>query len=144
MKAAEVFTPEACKAVEESINRAELHTSGEIRLYVEDHCTEDVLDRAAHLFETLKMHATEQRNGVLIYMAVTDRQFAIIGDVGINTKVPTGFWDSVKDEMLAHFRQDDLPAGIRAGVLAAGEKLATHFPRESNDRDELPNTVVVA
>ena len=144
MKATEVFTPEACKTVEESIRQAELRTSGEIRLYVEDRCPVDVLDRAAHLFQTLKMHATAQRNGVLIYLAVADRQFAIIGDVGINTKVPTGFWDSVKDEMLSEFRKGDLPSGIRAGIRAAGEKLATHFPRGANDRDELPNNVVLA
>jgi uncharacterized membrane protein len=143
MKAAEVFTPEACKVVEESIRQAELRTSGEIRLYVEDRCPEEVLDRAAFMFETLKMHATAQRNGVLIYLAVADRQFAIIGDVGINSKVPTGFWDSVKDEMLAQFRNGELPAGIVAGVRAAGEKLAAHFPRRADDRDELSNKVVM-
>ena len=52
-----------------------------------------MLDRAAWVFKKLGMHKTAERNGVLFYLAVDDRKFAIIGDAGINAKVPAGFWD---------------------------------------------------
>lgn len=143
MKTAEVFHAQARATIEAVIAKAELYTSGEVRFYVEDYLKGDVLDRAAQIFEQLKMHATAQRNGVLIYLAVADRQFAIIGDVGINQKVPVGFWDSVKDSMLTQFRNGNLVDGVCAGILAAGEKLGEHFPRLANDSDELSNQVVV-
>lgn len=143
MKAREVFDPKACATIEASIAKAELLTSGEVRFYVEDNLKGDVLDRAAQIFEHLNMHATEQRNGVLVYLAVGARQFAIIGDIGINNKVPVGFWDSVKETMQGHFKNGQLVEGVCAGILASGEKLAEHFPRLANDRNELSNQVVV-
>ena len=66
-----------------AISDAESHTSGEIRLHLESRCRGDVLDRAAVVFETLAMHKTSLRNGVLFYLATEDRKFAILGDGGI-------------------------------------------------------------
>ena len=82
--------------VVQSIQSAEHQTSGEIRVHIESVCKGNVLDRAAWLFKSLKMHETAQRNGVLIYLSTSDRKFAIIGDAGINAVVPAGFWDDVK------------------------------------------------
>ena len=87
------FTAEQQQEIIRAIRIAEMDTSGEIRLHLEESCGDDVLDRAADIFRKLEMHKTELRNGVLIYLAVKDRQFAIIGDVGINEKVPENFWD---------------------------------------------------
>ena len=80
------FTAEQQQEIIRAIRNAEMDTSGEIRLHLEESCGDDVLDRAADIFRKLEMHKTELRNGVLIYLAVKDRQFAIIGDVGINEK----------------------------------------------------------
>ena len=100
--AARDFLSEKDKAdILAAISDAESQTSGEIRLHVESRCKADVLDRAAAVFATLGMHKTELRNGVLFYLATTDRQFAILGDGGINAAVPEGFWDGVKDTVIA-------------------------------------------
>ena len=103
-----VFSSEQKKRIKAAIEEAELNTSGEIRVHLEDHCkTDNVLDRAAQMFDQLNMHKTDTRNGVLIYMAVKENKFAIIGDSGINEKVENDFWDITKEKMLGHFKTGD-------------------------------------
>ena len=80
------FTEEEKENIKLSIKNAELDTSGEIRVHVENKCKGEVLDRAAYVFDKLKMNKTELRNGVLFYLAIKNRKFAIIGDSGINEK----------------------------------------------------------
>ncbi|MCB0812494.1 MAG: TPM domain-containing protein, partial [Flavobacteriales bacterium] len=89
--------------VREAIGAAERRTSGELRVHLEDHIEEDVLDHAAYVFEELGMHRTRDRNGVLVYVAVADRQVAVLGDSGINEQVPDGFWTDVVGLLKLHF-----------------------------------------
>jgi uncharacterized membrane protein len=91
--ASSFFTKEEQAKVLSAVKEAEGETSGEIRVHIETRCSGDVLDRAAWVFGKLGMHKTALRNGVLFYLAVEDRKFAIIGDAGINAKVPIDFWD---------------------------------------------------
>lgn len=137
----DIFNEAAQKRLEAAISQAELSTSGEIRLHVEPTCKEDVLDRAAFIFEHLNMHKTEERSGVLFYFALYDHKFAILGDAGINAKVPLGFWDSIRDEMLSHFKKADYITGLELGIHQAGLELAQDFPRKHNDTNELTNEI---
>ena len=120
---------------------AELDTSGEIRVHVENSFNGDVLDRAAYIFKELKMHETGQRNGVLIYFAIRNRKFAIIGDVGINQKTGTGFWDDIKDVMLNHFRDGLFTEGLTEAIRMTGEQLKKHFPYQKDDVNELSDDI---
>ena len=133
------FSPEAQENIKLSIQNAELDTSGEIRVHVENVCAGDVLDRAAYVFKQLGMNKTELRNGVLIYLAVKNRKFAIIGDAGINKVVPPGFWDDIKHRMLNHFRKDEFENGLCDAIKSVGEQLKTYFPRKRDDVNELPD-----
>jgi uncharacterized membrane protein len=139
MSAKKFFTPEQQKAIQQSIANAELNTSGEIRVHIDDKCNEDVLDKAANTFHRLKMNKTQLRNGVLFYLAVSDQKFAILGDKGINEKVPSDFWMNIKETMLSHFKQQQFTEGLSKGIEMAGEKLKTHFPLQSDDKNELSN-----
>lgn len=141
MKAKELFTDDLRKKVVLAIEEAELNTSGEIRLHVDDKCKEEVLDRAAYVFEKLEMHKTELRNGVLFYLAVEDRKFAILGDVGINQKVPSHFWDEIKEDVISHFKKAEYAEGLAAGIVKAGKQLRTHFPYQEDDVNELDNEI---
>jgi uncharacterized membrane protein len=144
VRAKELFIDKVKAEVEAAISQAELQTSGEIRIFVEDHCKDDdVLDRAAYLFAELEIHKTDLRNGVLFYMAVKDHRFAILGDGGINEKVPDKFWDHIKDHMVAKFKEGEIPSGLKEGILMAGEALKSHFPLQDNDENELSNEVVI-
>ncbi len=125
----------------EAIQKAEKNTSGEIRVHIENSCSEELMDRAAFLFEKLQMHKTELRNGVLFYVAMKDRVFAILGDAGINSKVPEGFWDSIKERMTLLFQNNDPVGAIETGILMAGEQLKAHFPYQTDDVNELSDDI---
>lgn len=141
MSAKKFFTTEQQKAIIDSIAKAELATSGEIRVHIDDDCKGDVLDKAAKIFHKLKMNKTELRNGVLFYLAVNDRKFAILGDKGIHQKVTENFWDNIKEEMLSLFKQQQFTEGLCKGIDMAGEKLKSHFPLQANDINELSNDI---
>jgi len=141
MKAAEFFTPEIQAEIVKAIKKAESQTSGEIRLFVEDRCKDDVLDRAAFMFEKLQMHETELRNGVLFYLAYLDHKFAIIGDAGINAKVGNDFWNQIKDSMKEKFSQEQFKEGLSEAIIQSGEALQKYFPGQKDDKNELSDHV---
>jgi uncharacterized membrane protein len=127
----------------EAVQDAEKETSGEIRVHVERFAGRDVLDRAMDVFEKLKVYRTRQRNGVLIYLAMTDRRFAILGDAGIDFLVPNGFWDEIRDAMETEFQQERFVEGICLGVAMAGKALAEYFPYYRDDKNELSDEVSI-
>ena len=124
-----------------SIKEAEKNTSGEIRLFIEETCDENVLDRAAFIFKELKMHQTKQRNGVLFYLAMKSRKFAILGDTGIHSSVHKDFWHEIKLEMQNHFTEGDFVTGLNKGIRMAGEALQKKFPYLKDDKNELPDDI---
>lgn len=135
------FTEEQKTRIEASIAAAEMNTSGEIRVHIEDHCKDEVLTRAAHIFHKLGMDKTDLHNGVLFYLAVKDHKFAILGDNGINKAVPTEFWDHIRDNMQQRFMAGQFTEGLCEGIERAGEQLKAHFPYNKDDKDELSNEV---
>lgn len=137
MKASEFFTKEQQTRIKKAISEAEAETSGEIRVHIESSLNGDVFDRAAWIFKKLGMHATSARNGVLFYLAVNSRKFAIIGDQGINAKVPEGFWDNIKEILEKNFKTGKFTEGLSEGILHAGRQLKEHFPHQPDDINEL-------
>jgi len=133
------FTSEEEASIINAIHEAEQMTSGEVKVHVEENCFIDLLDRSAEVFAQLKMHETDLRNGVLIYIAFEDHLFTIIGDKGINAVVGENYWEDVKEIMGTHFSSDELVEGLKAGVLKVGEKLREFFPYEEGDVNELPD-----
>lgn len=129
------------RAVKAAIALAEKNTSGEIRVHMEEKCPEDVLDRAAFIFEKLAMHQTELRNGVLFYLATGDKKLAILGDGGINEKVAPDFWQSISNNLIAQIKKDNMVAGLCDAIVMAGEQLKTHFPYQSDDKNELSDEI---
>lgn len=135
------FQPEEEDRIINAIKEAELNTSGEIRVHLEDNLKGDVLQAAEKTFVKLGMHKTEARNGVLIFIAPEQRKLAIVGDKGINEKVPEDFWSEERDIMLAHFKSGNHAEGVCAAVQQAGAKLKAFFPYQSDDENELPDTI---
>ena len=125
----------------EAIRQAELNTSGEIKVHIENRCKGDVEERSLFVFDKLKLNETKLRNGVLIYLAVRDHKFAILGDEGINNVVEDGFWNDVKDLMQAHFKEGRFAEGLEAGIQRCGEKLKAFFPYQSDDVNEIPDEI---
>ena len=120
---------------------AELDTSGEIRVHIDSKCKGDVMERALKVFGKLKIHETELRNGVLFYLAVKNRKFAVIGDEGINEVVPADFWEDIKADMLDAFREEKFTDGLIDGITKTGIYLKKHFPYQTDDVNELSDEI---
>ncbi|GAA3946946.1 TPM domain-containing protein [Hymenobacter algoricola] len=137
------LTPEQEAALVAAIKQAEITTSGEIRVHLEDTCpTPEPLDRAAQVFAELNMHKTALRNGVLFYLAWDTRQFAVIGDAGINSVVSDEFWEITKEAVLEQFRIGKFVVGLERGIRMVGEQLQRHFPyNATTDHNELDDTI---
>jgi len=141
MNAINFFSKEEKEQIRSAVKEAELNTSGEIRVHIDNHCREDVMDRAAWWFGRLEMQKTEQRNGVLFYLAVKDQKFAILGDAGINAVTPDDFWDNIKEKMLVSFSEGKFADGLQNGIILAGEQLKEHFPYQDDDVNELSDDI---
>lgn len=139
--AKDFFTPEQREDIRQAILNAELDTSGEIRVHIEANCKGDVMDRAAYMFDKLGMNKTDLRNGILFYLAVQNRVFAVIGDKGINAVVPENFWEILKNLLLNRFREGQFTEGLIEGINMVGLKLKKHFPYQTGDINELPDEI---
>lgn len=142
-KAEDYFTAHQKAIIVNAIKEAELKTSGEVRVFIESKCQYvNAIDRAIDLFEKLDMHKTEERNAVIVYIALKHRQLAIYGDEGIYKKTGIEFWKTQLNNMLSHFNKQDYVEGIAAVVKEIGKALQTHFPYQKNDINELPDDIV--
>jgi uncharacterized membrane protein len=139
--AIDFFSKNEKEEITQAIMNAELDTSGEIRVHIENTFTGDVMDRAAFVFKQLGMNKTEMRNGILIYLAVKNRRFAIIGDSGIHKVVPDNYWDDIKARMLNHFRENRFVDGLIEAITLTGDHLKMHFPRQRDDVNELSDEI---
>lgn len=135
--------PEKSRLVQ-AIRSAERLTSGEIRLFVESRCAfVDPMDRAKEIFNSLSMEKTKQRNGVLLYIALKDHQFAILGDQGIHEKVGDQFWKEEANLLIHHFSKAEIIAGIEACIKEIGGSLQQHFPYQADDQNELSDDIII-
>ncbi|MFI3262858.1 MAG: TPM domain-containing protein [Rikenellaceae bacterium] len=141
MSVKNIFTDKQKADIVSAIESAELNSSAELRIHIENKCKIDVLDRAVAVFNKLEMEKTELRNGVLIYLAIGDKKVAILGDKGINEVVPEGFWDSVYLAMAELFKKGELPEGLCLACHLVGEKLKQYFPYQDDDVNELSNEI---
>ncbi len=135
------FSKAEKNAIINTIQEAELQTSGEIRVHLERRAREPFFEHAKEIFEKLGMTKTRERNGVLIFVGLASRRFALLGDKGIHEKVEAGFWDDVAVQMEEYFRQDQFAEGIIAAVAQIGVKLLEHFPYQRDDKNELPDAI---
>jgi len=128
----------------EAIRWAEKKTSGEVRVYIESHCAfVNPVDRAIDIFGGLKMYETKDRNAVLVYIALKDRQLAIYGDEGIHQRVGQAFWEREIAKMISEFNADRFGEGVAAVVRDIGDALHSHFPYDKDeDKNELPDDIV--
>ncbi len=141
MSAKKAFSESEQQSIVQAIRDAEKDTSGEIRVHLDKVCSGDPYKRAIKVFENLKMHQTAQRNGVLFYLSIEDRKLAIIGDKGINEKVPTDFWNVILSDVVELFKQGKMAEGLAHGIAKAGQQLSAFFPYQKDDDNELSNDI---
>jgi uncharacterized membrane protein len=140
----EFFTEEEKRRIVEAVRSAERRTSGEVRVFVESRCPYmDAIDRAVQVFYRLQMNKTDDRNAVIIYVALRDHQLAVYGDEGIHARVGQEYWDAEVRQMISSFNRENYAEGIRQCIIDIGEALHTHFPFDNDtDKNELPDHIV--
>jgi uncharacterized membrane protein len=141
MSAKKAFSEAEQLSIVQAIRDAEKDTSGEIRVHLDKTCSGDPYKKAIKVFENLDMHKTAQRNGVLFYLSIDDHKLAIIGDKGIDEKVPADFWHVILEEIVQLFKQGKLAEGLTHGIAKAGQQLSTFFPYHKDDHNELSNDI---
>jgi uncharacterized membrane protein len=143
-KAIDFLSASEKQLIVSAIQSAEKQTSGEIRVFVESHCRfVHPLHRATEVFHQLKMEQTAGRNGVLLYVAMRDRQLAIYGDKGVHEKVGDAFWNEKVKLILSHFSKANYGEGMARIIIEIGEALSLYFPYEKDkDKNELPDDIV--
>ncbi len=141
MKAKDFLDQQAEQQLLAAIKEAEKQTSGEIRVHIQDNCKGDAIATAADVFHRLKMDQTVLHNGVLFFLATTDKKMAVYADEGLYHQVPRDFWDEIIREMKLHFAQSQFLEGLSKGISRAGEALSTHFPYSNEDRNELDDSI---
>lgn len=127
-----------------AIQSAEEKTSGEIRIHVQPKSGSDIRQFAERTFERLGMTKTALRNGVLLFIASEENRFAILGDRGIDQKVPAGFWDEIAAKLTIRFKNNEFTDGIVEAIHASGDRLKEYFPRATDDVNELPDQIDVS
>jgi uncharacterized membrane protein len=142
-KVEDFLSKEAEQEIVSAIKEAEKNTSGEIRVHIENTTSIALFARAVEVFLLLEMDKTSERNGVLIYLAIQDKKFVIYGDKGIDEKVSDGFWNSTRDTIQGHFKNNNFKQGLVDGILKAGNELKKHFPIQKNDQNELSNEISI-
>ena len=143
-KPALFLSPDEQEQVKAAVAAAELLTSGEIRVYMEARIPwfrRDPYVRARQVFARLGMHATGERNGVLVYLATRTRKFAVLGDEKLHERVGEAFWNDIRDLMAAHFREDRFVEGLAEGIALVGERLRENFPHREDDVNELSDEI---
>jgi uncharacterized membrane protein len=143
MASAKDFFNDAEKdAIVAAIRKVEIHTSGEIRVHIDNRCDEDAYERAVKVFQFLKMDQTAFRNGVLIYIAVKDRKFAIIGDEAIYQKVDSNFWSAIANRLHNEFIENHFAQGVLNAIESVGQTLIKYFPDvDELERNDLPDDI---
>ncbi len=140
--AKDFFNEAEQEAIVTAIRKVELYTSGEIRVHIDDRCDQDAFDRAVNLFQHLKMDTKPFRNGVLIYVAVKDRKFSVVGDEAMHEKVGNQYWKEITQQLHNDFQQANYGNGIIKAVESIGATLAKYFPNvDELDRNELPDDI---
>jgi uncharacterized membrane protein len=129
------------KRILEAIARAEKNTSGEIRVHLHRGAKGDVMENARRTFEKLGMHKTALRNGILIYIDVDNKRYAILGDKGIHEKVGRAFWEKLSHEMHRYFSTMRYVEGIVKVIDLIGRELKKYFPYHEDDINELPDDI---
>ena len=127
--------------VEKAIEEAELLTSAEFKLHIEESCNEDLLDRAAFVFSELELHKTEKRNAVLLYVSVNDRKVSILADAGAKAHLSEQFLSETLSTLISDFKLNQYAPGIGNCFLNIASALKSNFPYQENDTNEISNTV---
>lgn len=154
-KASDYFSPEMLARIKDAVHEAEMETCGEIRVKIIKECDKDlrtdadmcddyrVYEQALREFEREGMHNTREKTGIMVLLVLHEKRFQILADSGIYAKLSQEWWNHKAELMAGYFKEGNYARGLCEVVSHVGRELANHFPKRSNDVNELPDDVVI-
>jgi len=143
MRAREFLSKIEHDRIIEAIREAEADSSGEIRVYIHrGKLNGDPMVVAQRKFQHLKMHKTQARNAVLIFVAPRAHKFAVVGDKAIHERCGDDFWQRIVEAMRTHFQNEKFSHALMEAIKEIGSVLAAHFPKTRSNANELPDQIV--
>lgn len=104
--------------------------------------TEAVRERAVRAFFEKELYRTRDATGILIFVSLLEHKVWILGDRGIDEKIPPGFWNNLAVELAAGIREGHPCETLCSTIARCGEELKKHFPRKPDDKNELTNELI--
>ena len=104
--------------------------------------TRRVRRRAVMLFKTGAERRTIGRTGILIYLSMGEHRAEIVGDEAITAVTTPETWGEAMAALLQDVKAGRPGDGIVAAVGLIGAVLATHFPKSSEDSNEIPDKLI--
>lgn len=102
-----------------------------------------VARRAEEAFYEHRLHETQDKTGVLIFLSLLEHRVHLLADAGIHKKVPAETWENLVRQITAGMKEGHPFESLHHAVAACGNLLAEHFPKKPGDIDELPNQLRV-
>ena len=142
------FDDDELLRITNKIQTIEKITSGEICVTIREkkkfsERKKSISQLAEAQFYKLRINQTRDRTGIIIFLLLDDKQFHILADEGINSKVNADTWERIKEQMLAHFLAGNFCEGLLLGLDEIGRILSEHFPLKIDDTNEISNKVIV-
>lgn len=145
MNSGRAYIPEFSRSdvefIECAIKTAELDTSGEIRVHIDEVCEGDPALRAAEVFKKLNMGTTSENNAVLFYIARKNLKFFILPDKGIMQVVPQNYWGRIRQKLHNSLLKENFTESFFEVITETGSMLKKHFPYRRGDINQLSDTV---
>lgn len=88
------------------------------------------------------LHYTKDHTGILIMISLLEHRVEVLADRGINAKVEPATWQEISKLVADGLRSNRACEAICQAIDRCGETLAAHFPRRSDDQNELPDRLV--
>jgi uncharacterized membrane protein YgcG len=129
------------KRLLEKIGEIEARSSGEVRLHLTDRPVRDALESARKAFVSLGMTQTRLRNGVLVFLSLPSRAFAVVGDEAVHSVAGPEYWEKLRDGAVQRFSAGEFAEGLLSLLQQVEEVLVEHFPHQEGDVDELPDEI---
>jgi len=104
--------------------------------------TEAVRERAIRAFYEKGLYRTRDETGILIFISIFERKVWILGDRGINARIPTESWLQLVQILTAGIREERSCEALCTVISRCGEELALHFPKMRDDNNELRDEII--
>jgi putative membrane protein len=85
---------------------------------------------AFHHFAAAHAHAAGSETGVLLFVALVERQVEVLADAALHAKAGDAVWRAAADAVQEGMRLPDPAAGIERAIAICGEALKAHFPSD--------------